>query len=64
VDSDSGRMLIGDKTRNERTQLIFAARVSEGKLQKSQDGGKTLGNVSVGKLLTYLLAYSMEHILS
>jgi len=55
VDSDSGRKLIGDKTRNEHTQLIFAARVSEGKLQKSQDGETKLGNVSVGKLLTYLL---------
>jgi hypothetical protein len=34
VDSDSGRMLIGDKTRIERKQLIPTVRVSEGKLQK------------------------------
>jgi hypothetical protein len=51
---DSGRMMIGHKTRNECKQLISAVRVSEGKLQKPQDTEKKLGNVSVGNL-TYLL---------
>ena len=56
VDSDSGRMLIADKKMNEREQLISAVRVSEGKLQKSQDRETKLDNVSVGNL-TYFLTY-------
>jgi hypothetical protein len=58
MDSDSGRMLLVDKKRNEGKKLISAVRVSEGKLQKSKDRETKLGNVSVGNLtclLTYLL---------
>ena len=54
MDSDSGRMLIEDKKSNECKQLISAVRVSEDKLQKSQDRDRKLDNVSVGNL-TYLL---------